>query len=180
MREVVYEAARLALRWQVQEQWPQLSIIQSRSHISELEDAITRLEVEAAGPNRHRRGKARLRGVSSRPHFERPGQGSSPHRVASMIFDAAGKPVVTTPATDTWLIRDQGFDLRVSPMRESPKMVMPRPEDPEFSFPSGRYELMLGGQAYDFCYCRRGDRSRCVEGVATVRGPVFYECKPVR
>jgi hypothetical protein len=49
MREVVYEAARLALRWQVQEQWPQLSIIQSRREISELEGAIARLEANAAG-----------------------------------------------------------------------------------------------------------------------------------
>src|ERR1700722_20192128 len=49
MREVVYEAARLALRWQVQEKWPHLSIIQSRRHISELEDAIARLEADAAG-----------------------------------------------------------------------------------------------------------------------------------
>src|SRR5271168_980045 len=48
MREVVYEAARLALRWQVQEQWPELSIIQSKRQMSELEDAIARLEVDAA------------------------------------------------------------------------------------------------------------------------------------
>jgi hypothetical protein len=50
IRDVVYEAARLALRWQVQEQWPALSIIQSKSHIRELEDAIARLEADAAGP----------------------------------------------------------------------------------------------------------------------------------
>ena len=50
IREVVYEAARLALKWQVQEQWPRLSIIQSKSHIRELEDAIARLEADAAGP----------------------------------------------------------------------------------------------------------------------------------
>jgi hypothetical protein len=50
IRNVVYEAARLALRWQVQEHWPGLSIIQSKSHIRELEDAIARLEADAAGP----------------------------------------------------------------------------------------------------------------------------------
>src|ERR1700675_1582068 len=49
IRDVVYEAARLALRWQVQEHWPGLSIIQSKSHIKELEDAIARLEADAAG-----------------------------------------------------------------------------------------------------------------------------------
>jgi hypothetical protein len=96
----------------------------------------------------------------------------------SMIFDSTGKPVVTTPATDTWLIRDQGYDLRVSPMRESPEMVLLHPESPEFSFPSGRYELMLGGQAYDFAVAGDvTDPAHCVEGVATTRGPTFYECK---
>jgi hypothetical protein len=53
----------------------------------------------------------------------------------SMIFDASGKPVVTTPETATWLIRDKGYDLRVSPLRESLEMVMLQPENPEFSFP---------------------------------------------
>jgi len=32
IRVVVYEAARLALRWQVEEQWPSLSIIQGTSN----------------------------------------------------------------------------------------------------------------------------------------------------
>jgi hypothetical protein len=99
----------------------------------------------------------------------------------SMIFDASGKPVVTTPETATWLIRDKGYDLRVSPLRESLEMVMLRPENPEFSFPPGRYELMLGGQVYDFVVAGEvTDPAHCVEGVATVRGPVFYECKPAQ
>ena len=102
-------------------------------------------------------------------------------RVArSMNFDSAGKAVMTTPATETWIIRDQGYNLRVSPLRENAEMVMLRSEDSEFSFPSGRYELMLGGQAYDFVVAGEvTDPAHCVEGVATVRGPEFYECKPV-
>ena len=39
----------LALRWQVEEQWPALSIIQSKIHIRELEDAIVRVEAGVAG-----------------------------------------------------------------------------------------------------------------------------------
>jgi hypothetical protein len=102
-------------------------------------------------------------------------------RVArSMNFDSAGKAVMTTPATETWIIRDQGYNLRVSPLRENAEMVMLRSEDPEFSFSSGRYELMLGGQAHDFVVAGEvTDPAHCVEGIATVRGPVFYECKPV-
>jgi len=100
-------------------------------------------------------------------------------RVArSMNFDSAGKAVMTTPATETWIIRDQGYHLRVSPL--TAEMVMLRSEDLESSFSSGRYELMLGGQAYDFVVAGEvTDPAHCVEGVATVRGPVFYECKPV-
>jgi hypothetical protein len=49
MREVIYEAARLALKCQIQEQWPAVSAVHSNSHIEELENAIARLEVDAAG-----------------------------------------------------------------------------------------------------------------------------------
>jgi hypothetical protein len=98
-------------------------------------------------------------------------------RVArSMNFDSAGKAVMTRPSTETWIIRDQGYDLRVSPLRESAVML----RDLESSFSSGRYELMLGGQAYDFVVAGEvTDPAHCVEGVATVRGLVFSECKPV-
>ena len=87
---------------------------------------------------------------------------------------------MTTPATETWIIRDQGYNLRVSPVSNDAEMVVLRSEDPEFLFPSGRYELMLGGQTYDFVVAGEvTDPAHCVEGVATVRGPEFYECKPV-
>ena len=96
----------------------------------------------------------------------------------SMNFDTSGKSVVTAPVNETWLIRDQGYDLRVSPVRESPEMIMLRPENAEFAFPAGRYELLLGGQAYDFVIAGAvTDPAQCVEGVATVRGPIFYQCK---
>jgi hypothetical protein len=46
--------------------------------------------------------------------------------------------------------------------------------------PPGRYELMLGGQAYDLTVAGEvTDPAHCVEGVTTVRGQVFNECKPV-
>jgi hypothetical protein len=40
---------------------------------------------------------------------------------------------------------------------------------------------MLGGQAYDFVVAGEvTDPAHCVDGVATARGPVFYECKPAQ
>ena len=100
-------------------------------------------------------------------------------RVArSMNLDSAGKAVITTPATETWIIRDQGYNLGVSPLNA--EMVMLRSKDLESPFTSGRYELMLGGQAYDFVVAGEvTDPAHCVEGVTTVRGLVFYQCKPV-
>jgi hypothetical protein len=106
-----------------------------------------------------------------------------PIRVAAriakqMTFDGSGKAVTAPPPTETWLIRDQGYDLRVSPMRESSEMVLLRPESEEFTFPPGRYELLLSGQAYDFVIAGNiTDPAQCVEGVATARGPAFYECR---
>ena len=53
-------------------------------------------------------------------------------------------------------------------------------EDPALSLSPGRYELMLGGQAYDLTVAGEvTDPAHCVEGVTTVRGQVFNECKPV-
>jgi hypothetical protein len=99
----------------------------------------------------------------------------------SMIFDTNGKPMVVKPPTDTWLIRERGWDLRVSPVRESGEMVILHTEDSDYSLSAGRYELLLGGQAYDFSIAGEvTDPAHCVEGVATPRGPVFYECKRER
>src|SRR5271154_3021078 len=52
LREVVYEAARLALRLQIEQQWPCLSIDEPKHQISELEDAIARLEAVAGADGR--------------------------------------------------------------------------------------------------------------------------------
>jgi hypothetical protein len=119
--------------------------------------------------------------------FRRDLVSSAPDKIAvriaariahSMIFDAGGNPAVTTPPNPTWLVRDQGYDLRVSPLRESSEIVIVHSEDLEQSLSAGRYELMFGGQAYDFTVAGEvTDPAHCVEGVATPRGPIFYECK---
>jgi hypothetical protein len=97
----------------------------------------------------------------------------------SMIFDSNGKSVITTPETTTWLIRnDQGYELRVAPVPDNAEMIELRSENPDFSYPPGRYELMLGEQAFDFVIAGEVlEPAHCVEGVATGRGPIFYECK---
>jgi hypothetical protein len=92
----------------------------------------------------------------------------------SMVFDSNGKPVITTPETATWLIRnDQGYELGVSPVPDNAEMIELRSENPDFSYPPGRYELMLGEQAFDFVIAGEVlEPAHCVEGVATGRGPI--------
>jgi hypothetical protein len=103
-------------------------------------------------------------------------------RVAhAMNFDSTGKAIMTTPAVDTWIIRELGFELRASPVEGNSEMIKLLAEDPTLSsLPPGRYELMLGPQAFDFTVAGEvTDPTHCVEGVTTVRGQVFNECKPV-
>jgi hypothetical protein len=96
----------------------------------------------------------------------------------AMTVDPLGKAVMEPPAIESWLIRDLGYDLRVSPMPESTEMVLLQPETNDFAFPSGRYVLVLGGQSYDFVIAGVVmESSQCVEGIATARGPAFYECR---
>ena len=96
----------------------------------------------------------------------------------AMTVDPLGKAVMEPPATESWLIRDLGYDLRVSPMPESSEMVLLQPEADDFAFPPGRYELVLGGQSYDFVIAGVvKEPSQCVEGITTARGPAFYECR---
>ena len=96
----------------------------------------------------------------------------------AMTVDPLGKAVMEPPPTESWLIREFGYDLRVSPVQENSEMMILRPEYEEFTFPPGRYELVLGGQAYDFGIAGIiTDPAQCVEGVTTPRGPAFYECR---
>ena len=96
----------------------------------------------------------------------------------SMNYDSRGRAVVTKPPVATWIIRDQGYDLRASSVRGSADMLVLRPVNTESSLPPGRYELLIDDQSYDFVVAGEvTDPAHCVEGLATVRGPAFYECK---
>jgi hypothetical protein len=148
-------------------------------------DPRTPSQMQIVKPGRIVSATAKLAFIVFRPDLVANVPEKVPVRIAARIahtmsFNSAGMAVVTAPATDTWLIRDQGYDLRAMPMRENPEMVMLRLENPEFVFPPGRYELMLGGQAFDFVIAGEvTDPAHCVEGVVTVRGPAYTECKPV-
>ena len=139
-------------------------------------DPRTPSQLQIVKPGRIVSATAKLAFVVFRPDLVANVPEKVPVRIAARIahtmsFNSAGMAVVTAPATDTWLIRDQGYDLRAMPMRESPEMVMLRLENPEFYFPPGRYELMLGGQAFDFVIAGEvTDPAHCVEASSRSAG----------
>jgi len=96
----------------------------------------------------------------------------------SMTVDPLGKAVMEPPPVETWLIRELGYELRAFPVSNGSEMMLLRPEDDNFAFPAGRYELLLGGVAYDFVIAGIvRNPAHCVEGVTTPRGLAFYECR---
>jgi hypothetical protein len=96
----------------------------------------------------------------------------------AMTLDPLGKAVMEPPPTETWLIRDLGYDFQAWRVSGNAEIVMLRPQNDQLAFPPGRYELVLGGQFYDFVIAGIiDDPTQCVEGVTTPRGPAFYECR---
>ena len=99
-------------------------------------------------------------------------------RVASAVTFSAGKAAASKPDS-LWRIRSNSFDLPVSPLNENREMVVVRSENPDFTFPAGRYALVIGGLAYDFTVEGRiTDPAQCLESFEAVNGPVFTPCRP--
>jgi hypothetical protein len=61
---------------------------------------------------------------------------------------------------------------------ENPEMLIFRPEEPDFVFPSGRYGLVLKGQAYDFTVAGPIiDPAQCLERIEAANGAFYTECR---
>jgi hypothetical protein len=79
---------------------------------------------------------------------------------------------------DEWTIRSSSYELRVAPVSENPEMLVFRPETPDFVFPSGRYALVLKGQAFDFTVAGPvTEASHCLERTEGTNGSFYSECR---
>jgi hypothetical protein len=139
IRNVVYEAARLALRWQVQEQWPGLSIIQSKSHIRELEDAIARLEADAGGPggrDSREPAAAELKGRLSRDAPVESKEDDAPNVVAESHPRPRGPPPVEPADLEAGAAAVNRPKLRRASMQAG-KAAMRRSNPRGMTLPSG-------------------------------------------
>ena len=102
-----------------------------------------------------------------------------PVRIAAKVarltsFDTNGQSVTAPPKTDTWFVRDVGFDLRVQPVRGHPEMVIAQPADPAFVAQTGSLRaglrwpalrLRRRGAGCRSGALRRGDGERAGAGV---------------
>jgi hypothetical protein len=95
----------------------------------------------------------------------------------AMTFNKAGQ-ATTAKVDDTWTFRNVSFEFRVAPVSESAEMVSIRPENDDFTFPAGRYGLVIKGQAYDFTVAGPiTEPAQCLEQVEAANGTFYYECK---
>jgi hypothetical protein len=62
-------------------------------------------------------------------------------------------------------------------MGDNPEMIVIEPENSNFSFPAGRYAMVLQGTAYDFSVAGPvTDMAQCLERTDAVDVPVYSEC----
>jgi hypothetical protein len=95
----------------------------------------------------------------------------------AMTFSSAGN-ANTTMLDDQWAIRGASYEFRVGPVSDNPEMLLVRPEKPDFTFPPGRYGLVLKGQAYDFSVAGPITESvQCLERVEAANGSFYSECR---
>jgi hypothetical protein len=101
-------------------------------------------------------------------------------RVVAQIVRAltfiGGKATVTR-VSGAWAVRGTAYDMKIAPVEGNSEMVVIRPPSADFSFPAGRYALVLKAVAYDFTVPGPiTDVAHCLERTDTVDVPIYSEC----
>jgi hypothetical protein len=118
--------------------------------------------------------------------FRRDFRNNAPDRVTvrvvarvmqTLSFDTKGK-ASAAKVDGEWAVRSNAYQMRVAPMGDNPEMIVIEPESPDFSFPAGRYAMVLQGTAYDFTVAGPiTDTAQCLERTDAVDVPVYSECR---
>ena len=118
--------------------------------------------------------------------FRRDLSNNAPDRVAVRVvaqvmrvltFDAAGN-AKTTNNGQSWVIRNNSYQMRVAPFGDNPEMIVICPDPADFVFPAGRYALVLKGVGYDFTVEGAAtDLAHCLERTDAVNVPIYTECR---
>jgi hypothetical protein len=118
--------------------------------------------------------------------FRRDLKDNTPDRVSvrvvaqlmrALTFDNKGH-AKTTDVEQSWVIRNQSYQMRVAPLGDNPEMVIIRSDPANFVFPAGRYALVLNGAGYDFTVEGKvTDLAHCLERTDALNAPVYSECR---
>lgn len=101
-------------------------------------------------------------------------------RVVAQVASPPGDGTAPTKNADpAWVIRNISYEMKVAPVDGNPAMILIRPADDNFSFPAGRYALVLKSIAYDFSVAGAvEDLAQCIERTDDPNGaPVIRPCR---
>jgi hypothetical protein len=118
--------------------------------------------------------------------FRRDFRNNAPDRVTVRVvarvmqtlrFDAKGN-ASAAKVEGEWAVRSNAYQMRVAPMGDNPEMIVIEPENPDFTFPAGRYAMVLQGNAYDFSVAGPiSEMAQCLERTDALDVPVYSECR---
>jgi hypothetical protein len=95
----------------------------------------------------------------------------------ALVSDARGNEK-SVAIEGSWAIRSNAYEMTVAPVKDNPAMIVIRPETSNFSFPPGRYALVLKNVGYDFAVAGPiTDLVQCLERDGTVEMPIYLECQ---
>jgi hypothetical protein len=95
----------------------------------------------------------------------------------ALSFDSKGHPK-TAAVEQTWVVRNQSYELAVAPFADNPEMIVMRSAVSDLVLPAGRYALVLKGVGYDFTVeGALTDKAHCLERTEGLDTAFYSECK---
>lgn len=95
----------------------------------------------------------------------------------ALTFDPAGHAKLVN-IESSWAVRSNNYEMQVAPVNGNPEMIIIRSANPNFTFPAGRYALVLQGSAYDFTVAGPiKNATQCLERTDALNMPVYTECR---
>jgi len=95
----------------------------------------------------------------------------------ALAFDSKGN-AKTAAVEQTWVVRNQSYELSVAPFVDNPEMILMRAAVPDLVLPAGRYALVLKGVGYDFTVeGALTDKAHCLERTDGLDTAFYSECK---
>jgi hypothetical protein len=96
--------------------------------------------------------------------------------VRALTFDAGGK-ATTVNLHDVWVVRGNGYQIRMAPVADNPEMLLIHSDPADFVLPPGRYALVLKGAGFDFTVDGSpADAAHCLERTDALVAPIYSEC----